>query len=136
MIDFVAVIPARYDSERLPGKPLADIAGKPMLYWVHRQALQSGAAEVIVATDDARIAKAAREFGARVELTRPDHARGTDRIAELAERSAWDDDTRAAASLCKACSSLPDGARCSCVATRGKSTTRFMRSRPRTHHLA
>lgn len=92
MIDFVAVIPARYDSERLPGKPLADIAGKPMLYWVYRQALQSGAAEVIVATDDARIAAAAQGFGARVELTRQDHASGTDRIAELAERLAWSDD--------------------------------------------
>lgn len=92
MIDFVVVIPARYDSERLPGKPLADIEGKPMLYWVHRQALQSGAEEVIVATDDERIAAAARQFGAHVELTRPDHASGTDRIAELADRLAWDDD--------------------------------------------
>lgn len=92
MIDFVAVIPARYDSERLPGKPLADIAGKPMLYWVHRQALQSGAAEVIVATDDARIEAAARAFGARVELTGRDHASGTDRIAELARRLAWPGD--------------------------------------------
>lgn len=90
MIDFIAVIPVRHGSTRLPGKPLADIEGKPMLYWVHRQALQSGAAEVIVATDDARIAHAAESFGARVELTRSDHASGTDRIAELAERLAWD----------------------------------------------
>ena len=55
---FIAVIPARYASTRLPGKPLKDIAGKPMIQWVYDQAAQSGAAEVIVATDDARIAAA------------------------------------------------------------------------------
>lgn len=92
MTDFIAVIPARYDSARLPGKPLADIAGKPMIYWVHRQVLHSGAAEVIVATDDDRIARAAESFGARVELTSPAHASGTDRIAELAGRLGWADD--------------------------------------------
>lgn len=92
MTDFIAVIPARYGSERLPGKPLADIGGRPMLYWVHRQALKSGALEVIVATDDERIARAVEAFGARVELTAPEHASGTDRIAELAERLGWADD--------------------------------------------
>jgi 3-deoxy-manno-octulosonate cytidylyltransferase (CMP-KDO synthetase) len=88
---FIAVIPARYASTRLPGKPLADIAGKPMIEWVYRQAAKSGAETVIVATDDERIAAACRAFGAPVELTSPDHASGTDRIAELARRFAWPD---------------------------------------------
>lgn len=92
MTDFVAVIPARFSSDRLPGKPLADIAGQPMLYWVHRQALNSGASQVIVATDDERIAAAARRFDARVEMTSPQHASGTDRIAELARRFNWSAD--------------------------------------------
>ena len=88
---FIAVIPARYASTRLPGKPLKDIAGKPMIEWVYRQAVQSGASEVIVATDDERIAAACRQFGAPVELTSTEHASGTDRIAELARRFGWDD---------------------------------------------
>jgi 3-deoxy-manno-octulosonate cytidylyltransferase (CMP-KDO synthetase) len=89
---FIAVIPARYASTRLPGKPLADIAGKPMIEWVYRQTVQSGASEVIVATDDERIAAACRAFDARVELTSSEHASGTDRIAEIARRFGWDDD--------------------------------------------
>ena len=89
---FIAVIPARYASSRLPGKPLKDIAGKPMIEWVYRQTLGSGASEVIVATDDERIAAACRAFGAPVELTSADHPSGTDRIAELARRFEWDDD--------------------------------------------
>jgi 3-deoxy-manno-octulosonate cytidylyltransferase (CMP-KDO synthetase) len=89
---FIAVIPARYGSTRLPGKPLKDIAGKPMIEWVYRQAVQSGAAEVIVATDDERIVAACRKFGARVELTSTEHPSGTDRIAELARRFAWPDE--------------------------------------------
>lgn len=88
---FIAVIPARYASTRLPGKPLKDIAGKPMIEWVYRQASESGANEVIVATDDERIAAACRGFGARVELTSAEHPSGTDRIAELAERFSWSD---------------------------------------------
>ena len=88
---FIAVIPARYASTRLPGKPLKDIAGKPMIEWVYRQTVKSGASEVIVATDDERIAAACRGFGARVELTSTEHASGTDRIAELARRFEWDD---------------------------------------------
>jgi 3-deoxy-manno-octulosonate cytidylyltransferase (CMP-KDO synthetase) len=89
---FIAVIPARYASTRLPGKPLKDIAGKPMIERVYRQASLSGASEVIVATDDERIASACRGFGAPVELTSAEHASGTDRIAELARRFDWPDD--------------------------------------------
>jgi 3-deoxy-manno-octulosonate cytidylyltransferase (CMP-KDO synthetase) len=88
---FIAVIPARYASTRLPGKPLKDIAGKPMIEWVYRQTVASGASEVIVATDDERIAAVCRGFGARVELTSTEHASGTDRIAEVARRFAWDE---------------------------------------------
>jgi 3-deoxy-manno-octulosonate cytidylyltransferase (CMP-KDO synthetase) len=91
-LGFIAVIPARYASTRLPGKPLKDIAGKPMIEWVYRQAARSGASEVIVATDDERIAAACRGFGAAVELTSTEHASGTDRIAELARRFEWPDD--------------------------------------------
>jgi 3-deoxy-manno-octulosonate cytidylyltransferase (CMP-KDO synthetase) len=89
---FIVVIPARYASTRLPGKPLKDIAGKPMIQWVYEQAAHSGATEVLVATDDERIAAACRGFGARVELTGTEHASGTDRIAELARRFGWPDD--------------------------------------------
>ena len=88
---FIAVIPARYASMRLPGKPLKDIAGKPMIEWVYRQTLKSGASQVIVATDDERIAAACGAFGAPVEMTSTEHTSGTDRIAELARRFEWDD---------------------------------------------
>ncbi len=88
---FIAVIPARYASTRLPGKPLKDIAGKPMIEWVYRQTVASGASEIIVATDDERIAGVCRGFGARVELTSTEHASGTDRIAEVARRLEWDE---------------------------------------------
>jgi len=89
---FIVVIPARYASTRLPGKPLKDIAGKPMIEWVYRQAVKSGASDVIVATDDERIVAACRGFEARVEMTSTEHASGTDRIAELARRFEWDDE--------------------------------------------
>jgi 3-deoxy-manno-octulosonate cytidylyltransferase (CMP-KDO synthetase) len=85
------VIPARFASVRLPGKPLLVIAGKPLLQWVHERARASGAAEVIVATDDPRIAAAAAAFGARVTLTAATHPSGTDRIAEVARVQRWDD---------------------------------------------
>jgi 3-deoxy-manno-octulosonate cytidylyltransferase (CMP-KDO synthetase) len=88
---FIAVIPARYASTRLPGKVLKDIGGKPMVELVYRQTVQSGASEVIVATDDERVVTACRDFGARVELTSTEHANGTDRIAELARRFEWDE---------------------------------------------
>ena len=90
--DFTVVIPARYDSNRLPGKVLADIGGRPMIQWVYEQAQASCAAEVIVATDDERIIQACSQFGARAELTQESHQSGTDRIAELAEKFGWSDD--------------------------------------------
>ena len=79
----VAVIPARYASTRFPGKPLALIAGVPMIQRVYdRVKAATSVAEVLVATDDERIARAVRAFGGRVAMTSPDHASGTDRIAE------------------------------------------------------
>ncbi|MBK8162326.1 MAG: 3-deoxy-manno-octulosonate cytidylyltransferase [Gammaproteobacteria bacterium] len=81
---FIVVIPARYASTRLPGKPLRLLAGKPMIEHVCRRARASGADEVIVATDDDRIAQAVRGFGARACLTAQDHPSGTDRLAEVA----------------------------------------------------
>lgn len=82
----VGVIPARYASTRFPGKPLHPIAGKPLLqHVVERCRLSRALADVVVATDDPRIADIARPF-ARVEMTRPEHPSGTDRIAEAAAR--------------------------------------------------
>src|SRR4029453_9863866 len=79
----VSLIPARYRASRFPGKPLAQIAGMPMIQRVWCGARGAKSLErVIVATDDARIAAACRDFGAEVALTRADHASGTDRIAE------------------------------------------------------
>lgn len=92
MTDFAVVIPSRYASERLPGKPLRDIAGKPMLRHVWDRAIESEASEVIVATDDQRIADAARGFGATVHMTDAGHQSGTDRIAEVASMLDWPDD--------------------------------------------
>ena len=91
-MDFTVVIPARYAAARLPGKPLAEIGGRPMIQWVHEAAVAGKAAEVIVATDDERIVSACARFGARAELTAAAHLSGTDRIAELAQRFAWADD--------------------------------------------
>ncbi len=81
---FTVVIPARYASTRLPGKPLLDIAGRPMVQRVWEQARQSGADRVVVATDDARIVQAAERFGADALLTAAAHPSGTDRLAEVA----------------------------------------------------
>lgn len=89
---FVVVIPARYASVRLPGKPLRLIAGEPMLQHVHRLALRSKADEVWIATDDARIEAAALAFGAKVCMTGSDHLSGTERIAEVCERQSWPDE--------------------------------------------
>ena len=81
---FTVLIPARYASSRLPGKPLADIGGKPMIVRVAERALASGAARVVVATDDARIVDTAAAHGVEAVLTRADHPTGTDRLAEAA----------------------------------------------------
>jgi 3-deoxy-manno-octulosonate cytidylyltransferase (CMP-KDO synthetase) len=81
------VIPARFGSERLPGKPLAEIAGRPMiLHVVERCKRARGLADVVVATDDKRVAEAVRPAGVRVEMTSAEHASGTDRVAEVATR--------------------------------------------------
>ena len=88
-MSFRVVIPARFDSSRLPGKALLPLAGKPMLQWVHERAKSSQATEVVVATDDERIATAARGFGADVAMTARTHLSGTDRIAEVAATRGW-----------------------------------------------
>ncbi|AIU67269.1 3-deoxy-manno-octulosonate cytidylyltransferase [Vibrio coralliilyticus] len=80
---FTVVIPARYESTRLPGKPLADIRGKPMIQWVYEQSLQAGAEKVIVATDDARVESAVQAFGGAVCMTSSEHESGTERLAEV-----------------------------------------------------
>lgn len=86
-MSIVAVIPARYGSSRFPGKPLALILGKPMIQWVYeRAALAACADRVVVATDDERIARVVAGFGGEVQMTRSDHATGTDRLAEVAGR--------------------------------------------------
>ena len=86
---FRVVIPARYASVRLPGKVLLPLAGKPMVQWVYERARAAGAAEVLIATDDARIAAAARAFGAEAVMTAATHVSGTDRIAEVAAARRW-----------------------------------------------
>ena len=86
---FKVVVPARYASTRLPGKPLLDIEGVPMVVRVARQAQASGAAEVIVATDHDEIARVAREHGIATRMTAADHPSGTDRIAEVARECGW-----------------------------------------------
>lgn len=85
---FVVVIPARYASSRLPGKPLADIGGKSMVERVYQQALQSGASRIVVATDDERVAAAVDAFGGEVCMTRPEHNSGTERLAEVISKLA------------------------------------------------
>lgn len=85
-MSFYVVIPARYGSTRLPGKPLQDILGKPMVQHVYERACLSGAQEVIIATDDRRIEEAATGFGARVCMTSPEHQSGTDRLQEVARQ--------------------------------------------------
>jgi 3-deoxy-manno-octulosonate cytidylyltransferase (CMP-KDO synthetase) len=83
---FVVIIPARYASSRFPGKPLADLRGRPMVVHVAERARASGAAEVVVATDHAAIAEAVSRYGYAAMITRKDHESGTDRIAEVVAR--------------------------------------------------
>jgi 3-deoxy-manno-octulosonate cytidylyltransferase (CMP-KDO synthetase) len=92
MTEFAVVIPARYASVRLPGKPLRDINGKPMLQHVYERAIASSAREVVIATDDQRIAAAAAGFGARVCMTGEQHRSGSERIAEVCDLLSWHDD--------------------------------------------
>ena len=92
-IDYAIVIPARMASQRLPGKPLLEIAGRPLIEHVYRCARSSAARTVVVATDTPEVADAAQSFGAQAVLTSADHTSGSDRIAECADRLGWDDDT-------------------------------------------
>ncbi|MFA6041161.1 MAG: 3-deoxy-manno-octulosonate cytidylyltransferase, partial [Methylophilus sp.] len=89
---YKVVIPARYASTRLPGKPLLDIAGKPMVIRVAEQAAKSQADEVVIATDFEEIMEVAAEHQVSAVMTRIDHVSGTDRIAEVVVKMAWDDD--------------------------------------------
>lgn len=89
---FKIVIPARYASTRLPGKPLLDIAGKPMVVRVAEQAQKSGASEIVIATDFEKIVSVANDYGFKALMTRVNHVSGTDRIAEVAINLGWADD--------------------------------------------
>jgi 3-deoxy-manno-octulosonate cytidylyltransferase (CMP-KDO synthetase) len=135
-VSFTVIIPARYGSTRFPGKPLADLAGKPMVVRVCERARESGALAVYVATDDERVAAAVRQHGFTVVMTRADHACGTDRLAEAAGMLGLGDEhivvnvqgdeplippalirdvaqrleTRRAASMATACHAIHDGA--------------------------
>jgi 3-deoxy-manno-octulosonate cytidylyltransferase (CMP-KDO synthetase) len=92
-MDFIAVIPARFASTRLSGKPLADIAGKPMVVRVAERAKKSGAMRVVIATDHADVKAAAEQHGYFALMTRADHAQGTDRIAEVVAHLQLADET-------------------------------------------
>lgn len=121
MSGFVVVIPARYASTRLPGKPLREINGKPMLQHVYDRGVESNADDVIIATDDERIADAAEKFNAKVCMTGDHHRSGTERIAEVADLMDWHDDTvvvnlqgdepRMSAALINQCATLLDDPR-------------------------
>ncbi|APC11009.1 3-deoxy-manno-octulosonate cytidylyltransferase [Providencia rettgeri] len=89
---FTVIIPARYASTRLPGKPLADIHGKPMVVRVMEQAIKSGASRVIVATDHPDVAKAVIEAGGEACMTNPEHQSGTERLAEVIDTYGFSDD--------------------------------------------
>lgn len=89
----VLVIPARYASSRLPGKPLRVLAGKPLIQHVHERAVAAGFATVLIATDDERIQIVCEAFGAQVIMTANTHETGSDRLAEVVQQQAWSDDT-------------------------------------------
>ena len=89
-MSFVVVVPARYESSRLPGKVLADIDGKPMIQLVVEKANLSGASQVIVATDNEQVASVVEGFGGEVCRTRADHQSGTERLAEVMEKYQFD----------------------------------------------
>jgi len=91
-MSFIVIIPARFASSRLPGKPLADIHGKPMVVHVMERAIESGADRVIVATDHPDVFTAVEAAGGEVCMTRADHQSGTERLAEVIERYGFSDD--------------------------------------------
>jgi len=91
-VKFTVVIPARYDSTRLPGKPLVDIAGKPMIQHVYERAQESGAENIIIATDDQRVAEAATGFAAEVCITSSEHSSGTERLSEVVTKLGLNND--------------------------------------------
>ncbi len=93
MNPYKIVIPARFASTRLPGKPLIKLAGKPMIQHVYERARATGIEEVVIATDDDRIEAVAKEFGAEVVMTSADHENGTERIAEVARIKGWSQDS-------------------------------------------
>lgn len=92
-VDFRIVIPARYASSRLPGKPLRSIRGKAMIEWVYRAAQQANAREVVVATDDRRILDVVESFGGCACITDSSHRSGTDRILEVTRKLSWSKDS-------------------------------------------
>lgn len=92
-MSFVVIIPARYASTRLPGKPLVDINGKPMVVHVLERARESGAERIIVATDNEEVMHAVQAVGGEVCMTRADHQSGTERLAEVVEKCGFSDDT-------------------------------------------
>ena len=92
-VDFRIVVPSRYASLRLPGKPLRSIHGKPMIEWVYRAAQQANAAEIVVATDDQRIFDQVESFGGDACMTASSHLSGTDRILEVAKIRQWSKDS-------------------------------------------
>jgi 3-deoxy-manno-octulosonate cytidylyltransferase (CMP-KDO synthetase) len=91
-VDFRVVVPARYAASRLPGKPLREIAGKPLVVHTWERAMGSGAREVLVAADDERIVAAVEAAGGRAVMTSEDHPSGTDRLAEVARTLGWPSD--------------------------------------------
>lgn len=92
-MEFVVVIPARYASSRLPGKPLADICGKPMIQHVYEKACLSGASKVVIATDHQKVFDAVSTFTSDVLMTREDHQSGTERLAEVVDLLKLDNNT-------------------------------------------
>ena len=91
MKTFLGIIPSRYQSSRFPGKPLADLCGKPMIWWVYQQALKASSLDdLIVATDDQRIAEACKKYGMKYIMTSPDHDSPTSRMYEVATKMRYD----------------------------------------------
>src|SRR5690554_2636679 len=93
MNSYKIVIPARFASTRLPGKPLIKLAGKPMIQHVYERARATGIEDIVIATDDDRIEAVAKEFGAEVVMTSANHENGTERIAEVARIKEWPQDS-------------------------------------------